>query len=161
MIWSLSLRRFQSTLPRRERHDGTISDDQDVQSFNPRSHEGSDYVFNGFLFRWARFNPRSHEGSDKQTDYFHLFKKLFQSTLPRRERLSKAKVKWKYGVSIHAPTKGATLLRRRQRLDLILFQSTLPRRERHTSVRSVYSHFRVSIHAPTKGATIHDLFSFK
>ena len=55
-------------------------------------------------------------------------------------------------VSIHAPTKGATLLilifSR-----FILFQSTLPRRERPGDALETERTERVSIHAPTKGAT--------
>ena len=60
---------------------GTIECD-----FNPRSHEGSDHVV-GIPFKgiWD-FNPRSHEGSDDKT----------------RVLLHNA------GISIHAPTRGAT-----------------------------------------------------
>ena len=55
------------------------------------------------------FNPRSHEGSDgKHTP--DLLSLLFQSTLPRGERhgdfLSFPQNK---GISIHAPTRGATI----------------------------------------------------
>ena len=78
------------------------------QNFNPRSREGSDFiryrkvVCNGISIhapakgatcvrtasdvRRTNFNPRSREGSDFYaiTNYFSL--RIFQSTLPRRER---------------------------------------------------------------------------
>ena len=80
-------RRFQSTLPRGERLHGIIFFYKHSQisihaptrgatysdiaglllflDFNPRSHEGSDGLYN-FLIRVEKyFNPRSHEGSDR------------------------------------------------------------------------------------------------
>ena len=77
--------------------------------FNPRSHEGSDWLRVFLRIRLESFNPRSHEGSDD-----------------RRSAYSEHS-----SVSIHAPTKGATIL----------------------SVALSRLSF-VSIHAPTKGATI-------
>ena len=100
---------------------------------------------------------------------------MFQSTLPRRERLARPDpLKILRAVSIHAPTKGATKAHAKD-LPILWFQSTLPRRERlhHDPVtwrqkcfnpRShegsdeffalmFQSPFFVSIHAPTKGAT--------
>ena len=82
--------------------------------------------------------------------------KLFQSTLPRRERLLVTEYKFaRNGISIHTPTKGATFtekfisnfinyfnLHSHEGSDTSvsngsivdgLFQSTLPRRERHLS----------------------------
>ena len=82
-----------------------------MESFNPRSHEGSDFVKSGMYCEIAEvsihaptkgatsrcnlrhitdrcFNPRSHEGSDRVGDALDLME---------------------FDVSIHAPTKGATL----------------------------------------------------
>ena len=122
--------KFQSTLPRRERHGalnycfatllvsihaptkgatyGAFNKLSVDRSFNPRSHEGSDCGARYFVSTSRSFNPRSHEGSDinAMTSYTNA------------------------QVSIHAPTKGATLTKR---LEL--------------------TWDRVSIHAPTKGAT--------
>ena len=56
-------------------------------SFNPRSHAGSDLVRANELFVQDGFNPRSHAGSDNIVRYNTLYKAVFQSTLPRRERL--------------------------------------------------------------------------
>ncbi len=99
--------------------------------FNPRSREGSDDFFTGAGALCDNFNPRSREGSDGY--YFHL---PGDSTI----------------ISIHAPARGATSVRRlvpmcqnnfnpRSRegsdltgvqFDLLAdrFQSTLPRGER-------------------------------
>ena len=107
--WSLP-NLFQSTLPRGERRPKQAAPRADPD-FNPRSHEGSDRRLQGDLQgapgfqstlprgerRSARrrvhrsssdFNPRSHEGSDHELCHpAHLI-----------------------CISIHAPTRGATLL---------------------------------------------------
>ena len=58
--------KFQSTLPRRERHSHDISHAFLWHNFNPRSREGSDLnaavKSSGSNFN---FNPRSREGSDR------------------------------------------------------------------------------------------------
>ena len=61
---------------------------QSSHSFNPRSHEGSDDTTAQIFWLKNSFNPRSHEGSDIQYPFM-------QASLD--------------GVSIHAPTKGATV----------------------------------------------------
>ena len=141
--------------------------------FNPRSHEGSDIRSRSIWISHRYFNPRSHEGSDfgkpielaKRAISIHAPTKGatkniamlpmlqgFQSTLPRRERLSES-------VILCAEH---------------IFQSTLPRRERRTksekqhlmlnfnprshegsdlTLESKGKKFTISIHAPTKGAT--------
>ena len=81
------------------------------QNFNPRSHEGSDTVLQGFYFITGYFNPRSHEGSDttaRQPKVNHL---QFQSTLPRGERPVGERSNGSSSIiSIHAPTRGATAI---------------------------------------------------
>ena len=98
------------------------------------------------------FNPRSREGSDYlESDTYHN-EMVFQSTLPRRERLRYNRDKKERmiisihapakgatemflqcydfdGISIHAPAKGATGIEVRT-MNFTVFQSTLPRRER-------------------------------
>ena len=54
---------FQSTLPRRERHNRSSSM-LPFRDFNPRSREGSDRKFAVRLDSFSNFNPRSREGSD-------------------------------------------------------------------------------------------------
>ena len=98
------------------------------------------------------FNPRSHERSDKAAGYRLSTGQEFQSTLPREERRRQSYcITQGNNISIHAPTRGATLLppvmqkfqgfqstlpreeRRVLQVDCIyhsIFQSTLPREER-------------------------------
>ena len=81
---------------------------QTADDFNPRSREGSDGRKQNDFAAARYFNPRSREGSDEnycgaEDDFL-----LFQSTLPRGERL-------------HEDTKKQVAQ---------LFQSTLPRGER-------------------------------
>ncbi len=76
---------FQSTLPRGERHCVKIKCLCEMY-FNPRSHEGSDNTARLFHSACYNFNPRSHEGSD--IDVYPPANKT--------------------GISIHAPTRGAT-----------------------------------------------------
>ena len=80
--------KFQSTLPRGERLNKSricLS----LSNFNPRSHEGSDPVSSLYGCYRCNFNPRSHEGSDI-TSGIIFFRQ--------------------WGISIHAPTRGATLI---------------------------------------------------
>ena len=98
--------------------------------FNPRSHEGSDHVFCCKINKKYYFNPRSHEGSD--INGHPAFRAM--------------------DISIHAPTRGATLSVFRS-IHFLLFQSTLPRGERLPSFSSCARSALISIHAPTRGAT--------
>ena len=77
--------------------------------FNPRSHEGSDAAVDALDYLKANFNPRSHEGSDS----------ISSVTDPVLI------------ISIHAPTRGATVSVYPVSKSATIFQSTLPRGERH------------------------------
>ena len=55
--------------------------------FNPRSHEGSDETGRSGVRTGKNFNPRSHEGSDAAMCGLFMYSRIFQSTLPRGERL--------------------------------------------------------------------------
>ena len=58
----------------------------------------------------VNFNPRSHERSDCQALFFVRTNRRFQSTLPREERhAGGANDGDQSDISIHAPTRGATL----------------------------------------------------
>ena len=94
--------------------------------------KGATYSGSESVQRMQSFNPRSHEGSDYFINQKKNFLHMFQSTLPRRERQVTRRTK-KRGktVSIHAPTKGATVT--------------------EALINNISN---VSIHAPTKGATI-------
>ena len=86
----------------------TISTARMHFNFNPRSHEGSDKKERVITDEVLNFNPRSHEGSD----------------------LSSFKYAYLKDISIHAPTRGATLKNLHLFIDITIFQSTLPRGER-------------------------------
>ena len=79
------------------------------------------------------FNPRSRVGSDEQYFIDAGDRSMFQSTLPRGERLIPT-------FRISRP---------------FMFQSTLPRGERQEDIRVRLGNGVVSIHAPAWGATIH------
>ena len=99
---------FQSTLPQGERHRLSYKPQYAPVHFNPRSHKGSDVITErAFISFTFNFNPRSHKGSD-------LSKKS-----PIRDRI----------ISIHAPTRGATVSPLISRMAQA-FQSTLPQGER-------------------------------
>ena len=121
--------KFQSTLPRGERH--TINRYTDsMRSFNPRSHAGSDAIQPDA----ERHGPVSIHAPTRGATGFDVVidrTNMFQSTLPRGERL-------------HHGNK---------RLLAKMFQSTLPRGERLRHWPGVCRLLPVSIHAPTRGAT--------
>ena len=102
-----------------------------LYNFNPRSREGSDKLVGDLDYTVLNFNPRSREGSD----WFHTSNPthitIFQSTLPRRERLVQSQYSSEFSK----------------------FQSTLPRRERHIPTVLPIPYNTISIHAPAKGAT--------
>ena len=80
--------------------------------------------------RRNHFNPRSHERSDDKNHSGAVDNAEFQSTLPREER-RRPHIKYNFNqkISIHAPTRGATVSWVSGRISK-LFQSTLPREER-------------------------------
>ena len=102
-------------------------------NFNPRSHTGSDLPGITDLSTRIDFNPRSHTGSDQSVLAAFPILQEFQSTLPHGERhaavvVAAPRVTFQstlpHGerhhiikptqiniiISIHAPTRGATLL---------------------------------------------------
>ena len=76
--------------------------------FNPRSHEGSDFITTLSSRLADNFNPRSHEGSDMR---FGISGSKFSDFNPRSHEGSDPKFfSGESGstISIHAPTRGAT-----------------------------------------------------
>ena len=77
----------------------------------------------------------------------------FQSTLPRRERPKTLPL---YTAQVHfnpRSREGSDRQTRNATRQMVLFQSTLPRRERRNMVRQLRARSAISIHAPAKGAT--------
>ena len=165
--------------------------------FNPRSYKRSDYydvvvdrdvdLFQSTLLQEERrnlellkqirlddFNPRSYKRSDNCNTSHFMRNIQFQSTLLQEERLTSFERNWEaLRISIHAPTRGATVIILK---DLVMyqFQSTLLQEERHSQMYFLYSGMNfnprsykrsdsfsnsfsmllfISIHAPTRGAT--------
>ena len=77
----------------------------------------------------------------------------FQSTLLQEERPDDTiSIQKCIKISIHAPTRGATLLLSFG-LGHFIFQSTLLQEERHLLAKLMPMLWVISIHAPTRGAT--------
>ena len=78
--------------------------------FNPRTHTGCDIQQEIPKLRPCGFNPRTHTGCDSTTAWYSLPLYLFQSTHPHgvRQRHDRGAAVLR-DVSIHAPTRGATL----------------------------------------------------
>ena len=105
-------------------------DSYQIEDFNPRSREGSDYQGTGYYAALSNFNPRSREGSDVIYSPYLFNKEVFQSALPRGERRRQAYTKTQLcGISIRAPARGATYPRS-MKGGSVIFQSALPRGER-------------------------------
>ena len=102
-----NLAEFQSTFPREERPYYTIVRIQVLQFQSTLPREERPFPTDFVTAFMPYFNPRSHERSDFTGDY------TFEVTL----------------ISIHAPTRGATIIFQMS-LSRTLFQSTLPREER-------------------------------
>ena len=144
---------FQSTLPRRERRK-LLETTRIVVNFNPRSREGSDIPIFLHSCDSNHFNPRSREGSDSNTRFLFpprlpisihapakgatqkqldgVFLRVFQSTLPRRERQQSAMGRYYFAPDFNPRS-----------------------REGSDNGKEVYSEkYQISIHAPAKGATV-------
>ena len=166
---------FQSTLPRGERLYAESKTCRVDDSFNPRSHEGSDRTCakkGGVKYKFQSTLPRGERQEKCQTDSISL---EFQSTLPRGERLRFAMIRAGYGSFNPRSHEGSDMYwlkscrsitgfnprshegsdqRRVCKSGAILrFQSTLPRGERHCTTVTDMFIVIVSIHAPTRGAT--------
>ena len=99
--------------------------------FNSRSREGSDHKSQVREALKQDFNSRSREGSDSGGVTTNINNKIFQFTLPRRERpFQSIKARSLWLISIHAPAKGATKVSQYGMAGRL-----------------------ISIHAPAKGAT--------
>ena len=149
---------FQSTLPRGERPYDVFTIYESKESFNPRSHGGSDVITSKWDANYEQFQSTLPRGERHGfVNNSTAMQGEFQSTLPRGER----QTTWyqqrqdtcfnprshggsdtldiDYGtadvwVSIHAPTGGATF-GAMQHNGLAKFQSTLPRGERQNQVK--------------------------
>ena len=167
---------FQSTFPRRERHQDRLLRKCLRCGFNPRSREGNDALRFGPSGRGGCFNPRSREGNDEIDKYNQKIEKGVSIHVPAKgTTLLGGLVVAVLKVSIHVPAKGTTVdylkqcgvdpkfqstfPRRERRMSEASvkkkhkFQSTFPRRERLVSFLVGMANYEVSIHVPAKGTT--------
>ena len=100
---------FQSTLPHGERPPSSLSSMR-IGGFNLRSHTGSDVDRYGYFLSVGVFQSTLPHGERLGFPAFSVSLHPFQSTLPHGERLVSV---WQWvgllGVSIYAPTRGATV----------------------------------------------------
>ena len=142
--------------------------------FNPRSHERSDDSQFVYIAQMDISIHAPTRGATITARLLWITQQEFQSTLPREERPNRAsstraaanfnprshersdharmRKRRSTGISIHAPTRGATMCPA-IRFSRSVFQSTLPREERPFGEVVGDSHVDISIHAPTRGAT--------
>ena len=99
------------------------------------------------------FNPRSHEGSDGAILYLRPTIQISIHAPTRGATIKPALCFLIYAISIHAPTRGATLNHFCAHSAVRPFQSTLPRGERLMNLIGKLQIEEISIHAPTRGAT--------
>ena len=146
-------------------------------NFNPRSHERSDH-FQRTLWRLlCHISIHAPTRGATSPGTTPLRWHWFQYTLPREERHITPE-QWEqlknfnprshersdnyipdefksYIISIHAPTRGATMTSDETGM-VAIFQSTLPREERQYPKSNICSYQKISIHAPTRGATVYE-----
>ena len=111
------------------------------QYFNPRSHERSDVLLSAKKQALRNFNPRSHERSDSGNIVnvsAHAVISIHAPTRGATIRVSEEELA-QIKISIHAPTRGATKIGF-IREDIEEFQSTLPREERRASISHQSKH---------------------
>ena len=143
---------FQSTFPRRERHNIKLSSYL-LDCFNPRSREGNDIPVEGG-FKVVKY-VSIHVPAKGTTNLPAVFMAYFCVSIHVPAKgTTESRRRWKRHtrVSIHVPAKGTTLCRRNISFSA-LFQSTFPRRERHYTFTVRNGAKGVSIHVPAKGTT--------
>ena len=144
--------------------------------FNPRAHAGRDPVQGAVGQAPGYFNPRAHAGRDRQAVPISRRRSRFQSTRPRGAR-PYLPIRWPNWliISIHAPTRGATVAVLTPAATLRHFnprahagrdppttwngqtiQYFNPRAHAGRDLpsgKTIATHVYISIHAPTRGAT--------
>ena len=101
---------FQSTLPREERLIKPFSTLRETFNFNPRSHERSDTTSQTSCIKALDFNPRSHERSDRKGFYIFMDNSISIHAPTRGATMYCIDNGLVYDISIHAPTRGATAI---------------------------------------------------
>ena len=145
---------FQSTLPRGERQSTSRFMMGSLSNFNPRSREGSDVECNLNYMIPLDFNPRSREGSDGIRSVRLHLTRYFNPRSREGSDGGQAHTKTQLrGISIHAPARGATMLRFPSLVASFNFNPRSREGSDIHSNRSIGSS-HISIHAPARGATV-------
>ena len=110
-----------------------------INDFNPRSHEGSDGGTERGKSRKYNFNPRSHEGSDMILPCVRIVPLISIHAPTRGATVIGVHFSIICIISIHAPTRGATLTSAK-RYRIFVFQSTLPRGERPETEKELHAY---------------------
>ncbi len=119
--------------------------------FNPRAHAGRDLLLS-VLQHWCLFQSTRPRGARRWRRYTAQTSSCFNPRAHAGRDFHHCNSATDYLVSIHAPTRGATMQAACYRARS-LFQSTRPRGARPASIPGPRLP-PVSIHAPTRGATI-------
>ena len=130
-------RKFQSTLPRGERRRLRLREHGRKSISIHAPARGATFCHLLALLNTRNFNPRSREGSDGPSDVTLLTVPVFQSTLPRGERLGVLDASLINFLFQSTLPRGERLFF--QDIDHLIaeFQSTLPRGERLTGQQSL------------------------
>ena len=114
-----------------ERSDGlSFSLSSNPVNFNPRSHERSDAKRTCLPKEPSDFNPRSHERSDNTSPFRQADFRISIHAPTRGATIINDSDAERLSISIHAPTRGATSSVSMSMSQPYEFQSTLPREER-------------------------------
>ena len=124
-----NLAEFQSTFPREERPYYTIVRIQVLQFQSTLPREERPFPTDFVTAFMPYFNPRSHERSDFTGDYTFEVTLISIHAPTRGATMGDGYQEVQEVISIHAPTRGATIIFQMS-LSRTLFQSTLPREER-------------------------------
>ena len=127
--------------------------------FNPRSHKGSDPLGQP-CFQCQKFQSTLPQGERRMYTDNRPLPEVFQSTLPQGERPIVLGCRIEdLIISIHAPTRGATL---DQQHLCICVHNFNPRSHKGSDRQWSFTAMKIpiSIHAPTRGATISSLLLY-
>ena len=110
VLWLLQMKLFQSTLLQEERQ-LFAKHCVRVYHFNPRSYKRSDGLVRALTCGLRDFNPRSYKRSDLwHSSYICMYPIISIHAPTRGATVSKSTLSKTVKISIHAPTRGATLL---------------------------------------------------
>ena len=145
---------FQSTLPRGERR---VADSNKVEVKQISIHAPARGATKNYLVTVNRFYISIHAPARGATfvEKRAAYVEIFQSTLPRGERLQCLHQNHLPFLFQSTLPRGERLIMEKMLKSLAKFQSTLPRGERRCSHVPFGSVFIISIHAPARGATLY------